>query len=179
MTAALAPWAFALLGVIAPAGTPARAPHDRPTGVPAHTPHNTHIAHARVVIEGTVVVARVRMFRDDLEKALKQKVGEEPAAQAAVSAYVGRNFGVAADGTPLTGEVVDSGGDSDGDQRIWWVLVQWRAAKPVASLGLKVHVLFDTFSDQQNIVVVNRQPGDDRRSLYFQPGDLTEQVLRF
>ncbi len=47
------------------------------------------------------------------------------------------------------------------------------------SLGLKVHVLFDTFGDQQNIVILSRQPGDERRSLYFQPGDLKEQVVRF
>ena len=141
--------------------------------------HNTHIAHTRIVLEGPVVIARVRMFRDDLEKALKLKITESPAVQKAVGAYVGKNFGVSADGAPLVPEVVDSGGDTDGDQAIWWVLVQWKAARPVKALGLKVHVLFDTFDDQQNIVVVNRQPGDDRRSLYFQPGDRTEQVVKF
>ena len=141
--------------------------------------HNTHIAHTRIVLEGPVVIARVRMFRDDLEKALKLKITESSAVQKAVGAYVGKNFGVSIDGTPLVPEVVDSGGDTDGDQAIWWVLVQWKAARPVTALGLKVHVLFDTFDDQQNIVVVNRQPGDDRRSLYFQPGDRTEQVVKF
>ena len=67
----------------------------------------------------------------------------------------------------------------DGDQPVWWVLVQWKAVRPVTVLGLTAHVLFDTFDDQQNIVVVNRQPGDERRSLYFQTGDRTEQIIRF
>jgi len=126
-----------------------------------------------------MVVARVRMFRDDLQKALKQKVTADPAALAAVSAYIGKSMGVTADGVQLTAEVVDSGGDSEGDQPIWWVLVQWRAARPVHAIGLTVHVLFDTFDDQQNIVVVSKQPGDERRSLYFQAGDRKEQVVRF
>ncbi len=179
MIATLTAAALFLLGA-APPGRPAPAPGPAPRHThDARHAHNTHIAHARIVIEGPVVIARVRMFRDDLEKALKLKVSEESAAQASVSAYIGKNLGVSADGAPLTAEVVDSGGDSDGDQRIWWVLVQWKAARPVEALGLKVHVLFDTFSDQQNIVVVNRQPSDDRRSLYFQAGDLTEQVVRF
>ena len=40
-------------------------------------------------------------------------------------------------------------------------------------------MLFDSFEDQQNLVVVNKQPGDDRRTLYFQGGDRTEQVVKF
>ena len=141
--------------------------------------HNTHIAHTRLVLEGTTVVARVRMFRDDLEKALKHKIAPDSASRRSVAAYIGKHLGVSADGVPLVAEVVDGGGEMDGDQAIWWVLVQWKAAKPVKALGLKVHVLFDTFDDQQNIVIVNRQPGDERRSLYFQPGDRTEQVVSF
>jgi hypothetical protein len=132
-----------------------------------------------MVVEGTMVVARVRMFRDDLQKAVKLRPSDEPAAQAAVSAYIARSLGVSADGVRLTAEVVDSGGDTEGDQPVWWVLVQWKAARPVRTLGLKVHVLFDAFDDQQNIVVLNKQPGDERRSLYFQTGDRTEQVVRF
>ncbi len=149
-----------------------------PHAAPA-TRHDMHIAHTRMVVEGTMVVARVRMFRDDLEKGIKRKVTDEAAAQAAVSAYIGQTFGVTADGARLTAEVVDSGGDAEGDQPIWWVLVQWKAARPIHTVGLKVHVLFDTFNDQQNVVVLNKQPGDERRSLYFQPGDRTEQVVTF
>ena len=142
-------------------------------------PHNMHVANTRMVVEGPAVVARVRMFRDDLQKALKRPAVDDAAWRAAVATYVGQNFTVVANGTKLAGEVLDSGADIDGDQPIWWVLVQWKAARPVTVLGLKVHLLFDAFGDQQNIVQVSKQPGDERRGLYFQAGDRSEQVLKF
>ncbi len=142
-------------------------------------PHDLHLTHTRMVIEGAAVVARVRIFRDDLEKAIKRPVADDAASKAAVAAYMAQNFVVRADGAALSGEVLDSGGDMDGDQPIWWVLVQWKAAKPVKTLGVKVHLMFETFNDQQNTVLVAKQPGDERRGLYFQAGDLAEQVLRF
>jgi hypothetical protein len=142
-------------------------------------PHNLHVAHTRMVVEGPVVVARVRMFRDDLQKALKRPATDDAAWRTAVAAYVGQNFTVVANGAKLGGEVLDGGADMDGEQPIWWVLVQWKAARPVTVLGLKVHLLFDAFGDQQNIVQVSKQPGDERRGLYFQAGDRKEQVLKF
>lgn len=142
-------------------------------------PHNLHLTHTRMVIEGSAVVARVRMFRDDLEKSLKRKIADDAASKAAVAAYMAQHFVVSADGTKLTGEVLDSGDDVDGDQPVWWVLVQWKAAKPVKSIGVKVHLMFESFNDQQNTVLVAKQPGDERRGLYFQAGDLKEQVLKF
>jgi len=161
-----------------PGAVPPRAASS-PAAPPAVALHNLHLTHTRMVIEGTAVVARVRMFRDDLEKSLKRKIADDAASKAAVAAYMAQHFVVSADGARLTGEVLDSGGEIDGDQKVWWVLVQWKAAKPVKTLGVKVHLMFESFNDQQNTVLVARQPGDERRGLYFQAGDLTEQVLRF
>lgn len=141
--------------------------------------HDLHVAHTRMVVEGAVVVARVRMFRDDLQKALKRPVVDDTASRAAVAAYVVQNFVVTASGARLTAEVLDGGGDTDGGQPVWWVLVQWKSPQPVKVLGLKVHLMFETFGDQQNIVQVSKQPGDERRGLYFQAGDKSEQVLKF
>jgi len=169
---ALVAGALLLLGAAPPRAVP-------PASTAPAARHSTHIAHTRMVVEGPMVVARIRMFRDDLQKALKRPVTDDPAVRAALGAYLNGSFGVTADGARLTAEIADSGGDTEGDQPIWWVLVQWKAARPVKVIGLKVHLLFDTFSDQQNIVVVNKQPGDERRNLYFQPGDRTEQVLKF
>jgi hypothetical protein len=145
----------------------------------AAPPHNLHVAHTRLVVEGAVMVARIRIFRDDLQKALKRPADSSAASKSAVAAYVGRSFLLSADGVKLTGEVLDSGADMDGDQPIWWVLVQWKAPKPMKTLGLRVHLLFETFNDQQNIVLVAKQPGDERHGLYFQAGDRSEQVLKF
>ena len=145
----------------------------------AAPPHNLHVANTRLVVEGAVMVGRIRMFRDDLQKALKQPLAGTAGSRAVVAAYVGQNFTLVADGAKLKAEVLDSGADQDGDQPIWWVLVQWKAAKPVRVLGVRVHLLFETFRDQQNIVLVAKQPGDERHGLYFQAGDTSEQVLKF
>jgi hypothetical protein len=160
--------AFALLGAASPSASTPRA-----------LPHDLHLSHTRMVIEGSAVVARVRMFRDDLEKSIKRKIADDAASKADVAAYMAQHFIVSADGTRLTSEVLDSGGDMDGDQPVWWVLVQWKAAKPVKSIGVKVHLMFESFNDQQNTVLVAKQPGDERRGLYFQAGDRAEQMLKF
>jgi hypothetical protein len=141
--------------------------------------HDIHTAHVRLVVEGPVIVARVRMFRDDLQKAIKAPVGDAPASRGAVAAYVLRNFTLTVSGARLTGEVLDGGADVEGDQPVWWVLAQWKASRPITSLGVRAELMFDTFRDQQNIVMVSRQPGDDRRGLYFQAGDRSEQVVKF
>lgn len=166
-------WRRALLGVSAFALVGARPP------APAPIPHDLHVAHTRMVIEGNAIVARVRMFRDDLQKALKRPVSDSAASKAAVAAYFAQNFILTAEGGKLNGEILESGGDLDGDQPVWWVLVQWKTKQPVTSLGVRVHLMFDTFSDQQNTVLVARNPGDERRGLYFQAGDRAEQVIKF
>lgn len=160
----------------------AAAPPRRPTAIaPRDTspPHNLHVTNTRMVVEGDAAVARIRIFRDDFEKTLKQPVTDQASSKATVAAYVARTVLLTADGKALTGEVLDSGADQDADQPIWWVIVQWKAAKPIKTIGLRVHLLFDGFKDQQNIVQLAHNPGDERHGLYFQPGDLKEQVLRF
>ena len=153
------------------------------TALPGATPlasrHDFHVSHARVVVEGNVVLARVRFFKDDLEKALKRPMVDDSISHAALTSYVNKTFVVRADGALLTGEFLDGAPDKDGDQAVWWILIQYKAAKPVSALGLRDHVLFETFSDQQNLVALAKQPGDQRKSLYFQAGDRTEQVVRF
>ena len=143
----------------------------------AAAPHNKHYSHARVVIDGTAVVARVRLFKDDLEKALKRKLVDDAPSKAAVAEYVGRSLGVKGDGVPLTPEVLDQGNDSEGDQPVWWVLVQWTATRAPSKVAFRDHLMFDLYDDQQNLMIVSKMPGDDRKTLYFQAGDKTEQVL--
>ena len=155
------------------------APADAMTPPRVEAPHNLHVAHARMVVEGSAIVARIRMFRDDLQRSLKRAVNDSAASKAAVAAYIAQNITLVSDGAKLSSEILDGGADMDGDQPIWWVLVQWKAPKPVKVLSLKVHLMFDTFTDQQNIVLVAHQPGDERHGLYFQSGDRSEQVLKF
>ncbi len=132
-----------------------------------------------MMLEGTLVMARVRLFRDDLSKALKRPLADDAASKAVIAEYVVTHMTLRADGVTMKGEVLDSGGDMDGDQPVWFVLVQWKAAKPVKALGVSVNLLYEAFNDQQNIVQLAKQPGDERRGLYFQAGDRSEQVVKF
>lgn len=142
-------------------------------------PHNKHFSHTRLVLDGTALVARVRIFKDDLEKALKRKVGDDAASKQAVAGYAARAFILRADDVVLKGEVLDQGGDSDGDQPVTWLLVQWTAPRPPKKIGVKDLILFDQYDDQQNLVILSRMPGDERRTLYFQSGDRSEQVISY
>ncbi len=141
--------------------------------------HDTHLSHARVVVEGSVVVARIRLFRDDVTRALKHPVGDDSTSKRLLSAYLNRTFGVRADNVALTAELLDGAADVEGDQPVWQVLVQWKAARPVTRLALRDQLLFETFSDQQNVAVVIAQPSDRRQTLYFHAGDRSEQVVTF
>jgi hypothetical protein len=145
----------------------------------AAAPHNKHFSHTRLVLDGTALVARVRIFKDDLEKTLKRPIADDAASKAAVAAYVTKQFAIRADGALLAGEVVDQGGDSDGDQPVWWVMVSWTAKAPPKKVGVRDALMFDQFEDQQNLVILSRMPGDDRRTLYFQSGDKSEQVVAY
>lgn len=139
--------------------------------------HNKHLSYARVVLQDGALLGRIRMYRDDLEKALRRPVADDSATKASVAAYLNQQFGIRADGVNLPGEYLEQGADTDGDQPVWWVLVQWRPARPPRQLIFRDHVMFDLFSDQQNLLVIARMPQDDRRTLFFQAGDRREQSV--
>ena len=169
-------WALAI-GLTGLPIAPSARPPVRPSPFPVH---NKHVSHTRVALDGVTVLARVRLFRDDLEKALGRKVAaDDPASRAAIQAYVGKALVLRADGAPVALTVVDEDADLDEDQPVWWVLLQGRATRTVTSLGVRDELLFETFADQQNLLIVARQPGDERRSLHFQAGDRREQVVSF
>lgn len=166
-----------LLGLVIYAAS--AVPLNARTPTVAAPPHDLHVTTTRMVIDGTSIVARVRMFRDDLQKALKRPVNDSASSRAAVAAYFAQHVLLTAAGRALSGKILESGGEMDGDQPVWWVIAEWRTAQPVTTLGVRVHLMFDAFSDQQNTVLVARNPGDQRRGLYFQAGDRAEQVLKF
>ena len=150
----------------------------RPAGGAAA--HDVHVSHTRLVVEGADVVARIRFFRDDLEKALGRHLAPDAATRAALAAYLRPRLLLRADGAALPLSLVEQGSEDDASgQPVWWAVVQGRAARPVRALGLRVLPLFETFRDQQNLVVVLHPPAEARQALYFQAGDQQEQVVRF
>ncbi len=170
-------FSIAALAAAMALGGPARSPVPSATALPLH---DLHVSHTRLVLDGTHVVARVRVFRDDLAKALGAPVEKNAATRAAFEKYLVAHFLVRADGVRLACRIEDDDEDSDPNgERVWWAIIQCDAAAPVRVLGLVNDVFFDTFRDQQNLVTVIKAPEDERRALYFQSGDRREQSVTF
>lgn len=154
--------------------------------VPHPALHDIHLTYSRVVVDGASVIFRVRLFHDDLERALQQHARNPAlkvtpgaaAADTAFAAYFNANVPVSANGKRLVARVVQSGKDMDvTDQEMWWYLVELTAPAPVTSLSMRVGLLFEHFTDQRNIVTLLRIPGEKRYSMYFVREDAKEQVV--
>lgn len=177
MIAFLHPAAVTALVAVMVIGGPAAGPVP---GAGAPLRHDLHVSHTRLVLDGPHVVARVRLFRDDLAKALGAPVGKNAATRAAFEKYLREHFLVRADGVRLDCRIEDDDADADPNgEAVWWAIIQCDATKPVQALGLVNDMLFESFRDQQNLVTVIKAPEDERRALYFQGGDRREQTVRF
>lgn len=180
---------MALLGValLAPSSAVALPPV-RPSPRPEAALHDIHLTYSRVVVDGASVIFRVRLFHDDLEKALQgharnpalKVVSPSPAADSAFASYFNARVPVSADGRRLVGRVLQSGRDMDvTDQEMWWYLVELTAPAPVTTISMRVGLLFEHFTDQKNIVTMLKMPGEKRYSLYFVREDEREQKVVF
>ena len=146
-----------------------------------------HLTYSRMVVNGARIVARVRVFQDDLELALRQLSGRPdivvkatPSIDSLFADYWQRTSRVTADGVALQGRVRRSGADgSDLEAKMWWYEVEMSARKPVQQLSMHVGLFFDRFRDQRNIVSLVRMPGGERASLYFAPGDEKEVLVKW
>ncbi len=146
--------------------------------------HDTHASLARVVVQDTMVLARIRMFKDDLEHGLARfhktdsaTVANHQRLDSLVQPYLAKTFLLSADGRALTGEVTQVGVEKD--EAGWpmvWVLVQYRVPATVRRLAVKDEILFEMFDNQQNLVHLLVLPSGERRTLYFVAGS-GEQVV--
>jgi hypothetical protein len=166
------------LALAAPGSTPACPP----VGAAVH---DIHVSHTRMAIEETAIVARVRLFRDDLERGLRRMPGQAARhltagdrADSLFAEYAGRCLVLTSDGTRLTGRVLSSGLERDeAAQDVVWYVLEYRLAHPPSRLAVGNALLFEVFDSQQNVMAVQAQPGDRHFSLYFAAGDPNEQLL--
>lgn len=151
----------------------------------ATPPHDLHIAYADLAVEGAVVAGRLRFFEDDLERAVGPLVGATvvdltpgPEADVLVMRYLTRGLRLE-DGTGavLEPRLVTSGQDELDREPVWWVVVQYQAAEPVAELRVRNTLLFEVFGDQRNIMKFVRFPDERQKTFYFAPGE-AEQTVR-
>jgi len=147
--------------------------------------HDLHLTHTRMVIEGRTVACRIRLFKDDLQAALRQyadrpdlALTHEARADSLFQAYWTRNMRLDANGVPLALRVTSSGAETDpAAQEVVWYVLEGTAGADVARLTVLNALMFELFRDQQNIIQLLRLPGDTRKTLYFAATDPREQTL--
>ncbi|HWA55605.1 MAG TPA: DUF6702 family protein [Gemmatimonadales bacterium] len=149
--------------------------------------HDTHVSHTRMIVDGRTVACRIRLFKDDLEKALRLFGGKPDLAitpqvrlDSLFQAYVAKTLTIEADGRRVGLRVTGSGTEKDpAAQEVVWYLLEGESPAPPRKLGLLHGVMFEMFRDQQNLVQLLKEPGDVRKTLYFESSDPTEQVVEF
>ena len=142
--------------------------------------HKFHVTYSRIAVEGTTAVARVRFFKDDLEKSLAN-VTHNPAYSMDISqkqdslfmAYFSSRFTISDGKQDLKGALLSSGEELEGAEAMWWVLIQYDAPSPIQKLDMVNKLLIETFEDQKNIVQIQQFPSEKTWSLYFVEDDLS------
>lgn len=155
-------------------------------GALAVAPHDIHTTHTRAVVENGTVLWKVRLFSDDLEKALKAwtrrpsfTLAGDRAADSIFTAYFNDKVTVLADGRRLRGTLVQTGVDKDPvGGTVHWYLLELRAGQQPAQLSVRNTLLAEQFGNQANIVVLLSMPGEKRQSLYFGDAEMKAQVVR-
>jgi hypothetical protein len=154
-------------------------------GAPASAAHDAHLTYTRLTVAGTGLTCRIRLFRDDLQRALRREPGQAGLvlsdaehADSLFAHYAVSRLTLVADGVRLQGTVASSGVEHDvGGQEMVWFELAMVTAHPVWRLRIRNALLLDLFDNQQNLVSVVVQPGDHRSTLLFTPTDAKEQEL--
>jgi len=151
----------------------------------APAPHELHLAYGDLAVEGSLIAGRIRLFKDDLGRALGPLVGAtsltlQPGveADALVMRYVRDNLHISVDGEELEATLLASGEDELDREPVWWVLVQFRAPYPPEALHVRNTLLFEVHDDQRNIFKFVHFPDETQRTFYFAEGE-SEHVVRF
>jgi hypothetical protein len=140
-----------------------------------------------MVVDGSTVLARVRVFHDDLEVVLRRhgnrpdlSITDGSSHDSAFAAYFDAKVSLISAGERLHPRVLQSGPDPDAsDSPMWWYLIELKAAKPIEQLTVRYELMFEQFGDQRNIIAILKTPGEKRQSLYFAAGETREQVVKF
>jgi hypothetical protein len=133
-----------------------------------------------VAIEGDHIALRMRLFKHDLEDALKAyhslpRVMLTPTvpSDSLFLSYLHRYFSLVVEGDTLPGQVVSSGEDRD----IWWYDLSFNNDSSIDSVRINNQLLFDLFGDQKNIVYVTHFPSEQRETLYCVAGSAGYTVV--
>jgi hypothetical protein len=141
-----------------------------------------------MLIEGNIATCQIRFFKDDLALGLSRYHDREGLTMSATEEgdslfleYLNEHLLFRADGELLPATILTSGEEAERSagslQEIWWYVVSYQAAEPIAEVGISDRVLFDVFRDQRNIFKITDATTDREHSFYFATGDRNEQTL--
>jgi len=142
--------------------------------------HRLHVTYGNTVVEGNLIVSRVRLFKDDLEAALRLQGAGADFTMAAdlrtdslFSAYYSERLTMEVDGEKLEGRIIGSGEDSLDREPVWWYAIQFEAPAraPVRAFRVRNTLLFDLFDDQRNIFKIVLFPEETQRTYSFAIGE--------
>ena len=143
--------------------------------------HDFHVSYTRMAIEPTVISAQIRLFTDDVTRALIERSKkpsmtlDSPSGDAAFRAYLVDMFQVTANGRRLLPVVVSGTPEKD----MFSYIVTWTSATPITSVSMHNAALFELFDDQQNIVKAKHMASGKESTLFYSGGSTADQVIRF
>lgn len=143
--------------------------------------HDFHVSYTRMAVEGNAISAQIRMFGDDITKALIDR-SKTPSltlnsaqGEAAAQAYLAESFPIVANGKRLVPTVASATQERD----MWSYIVTWTATAPIRSLTLHNAAMMEYFDDQQNIVKLKHIGSGKESTLFYSGGSRADQVVRF
>ena len=145
------------------------------------TSHDFHVSYTRMAVERTVVSAQLRLFTDDLARALVARARGtavrlgSPQGDAAFQAYVEAEFIVTANGRRLVPVVASGAPERDMHSYV----ITWTSPVPITSVTMHNAALMELFDDQQNIVKVKHIGTGTEATLFFSGGSKADQAFRF
>lgn len=172
--------ALLLAGVVVTTA-PARGTHVESRTREVVRLHDFHVSYTRMAIEGNSISAQIRMFGDDITKALIDR-SKTPSltlnsaqGEAAAQAYLAESFPIVANGKKLVPTVASATQERD----MWSYIVTWTAAAPITSLTLHNAAMMEYFDDQQNIVKLKHIGSGKESTLFYSGGSRVDQVVKF
>ena len=157
------------------------------TTVPVRSPaalgsrHDFHVSYTRMAIEGANISAQIRVFGDDITKALiaRSKLAtlklDSAPGTAAFQKYLAESFPVTANGRVLVPVVASA----TQEREMWSYIVTWTAAAPITAVSMHNAALMEYFDDQQNIVKLKHIGSGKEATLFYSGGSRADQVMRF
>ena len=142
--------------------------------------HDFHVSYTRMAIEPRMISAQIRLFSDDVTRALIERSKraaitlDSPDGEVAFRAYLVAMFQVTANGRRLVPVVVSGTTEKD----MFSYVVTWASATPITSLSMHNAALFELFDDQQNIVKVKHMASGRESTLFYSGGSRANQTIR-